>query len=83
MIGVGFLAVPVMTTGAAYDLARSFGWRHSLHAKSWEAKGFYAAIIVSTLIGAGMNFIGINPMKALVWAGVVQGFSTPPLLLMI
>lgn len=83
MIGVGFLAIPVMTTGAAYDLAQSFGWRHSLHATPREAKKFYAAIVVLTALGAGMNFVGVNPMRALVWAGVVQGFSTPPLLLLI
>jgi Mn2+/Fe2+ NRAMP family transporter len=83
VIGVGFLAVPVMTTGAAYDLAQVCGWKHSLHAKAREAKLFYAAIGGFTLVGAGLNFLGLNPMRALVWAGVVQGFSTPPLLLMI
>ncbi len=83
IISVGFLAVPVMTAGAAYDLVQSFGWRHSLHAKFHEAKGFYVTIIVVTVIAAGMNFIGINPMKALVYSGIVQGFSTPPLLLLI
>jgi len=83
VIGVGFLAVPVMTTGAAYDVAQVLGWKHSLHAKPHEAKKFYAAIIGFTLIGVAMNFLGFNPMRALVWAGVVQGFSTPPLLLLI
>ncbi len=83
VIGVGFLAVPVMTTGAAYDLAQIMGWRHSLHAKPREAKAFYTAITAFTLIGVLMNFLGFNPMQALVWAGVVQGFSTPPLLLLI
>jgi NRAMP (natural resistance-associated macrophage protein)-like metal ion transporter len=83
VIGVGFLAVPVMTTGAAYDLAQTFGWKHSLHATPIEAKKFYAAIFMFTLIGVLMNFLGFNPMRALVWAGVVQGFSTPPLLLII
>jgi NRAMP (natural resistance-associated macrophage protein)-like metal ion transporter len=83
VIGVGFLAVPVMTTGAAYDLAQVFGWKHSLHAKPREAKAFYVAITAFTLIGVAMNFLGFNPMQALVWAGVIQGFSTPPLLMMI
>ncbi len=83
VIGVGFLAVPVMTTGAAYDLSQTFGWRHSLHAKPTGARPFYAAITGFTAVAVGMNFIGLNPMRALVWAGVVQGFSTPPLLLMI
>lgn len=83
MIGVGFLAVPVMTTGAAYDLAQTFGWRHSLHARPRQARRFYAAIMVVTALGVAMNFAGLNPIRALVWAGIVQGFSTPPLLLLI
>jgi Mn2+/Fe2+ NRAMP family transporter len=83
IIGVGFLAVPVMTTGAAYDLAQALGWKHSLHAKPREAKRFYAAVGAFTVIAIGLNFLGFNPMKALVWSGVVQGFSTPPLLLLI
>jgi NRAMP (natural resistance-associated macrophage protein)-like metal ion transporter len=83
VIGVGFLAVPVMTTGAAYDLCQVVGWKHSLHAKPREAKKFYAAIAVFTSLAMTMNFMGFNPMKALVFSGIVQGFSTPPLLLLI
>ena len=83
VIGVGFLAVPIMTTGAAYDLCQVVGWKHSLHAKPSEAKKFYAAIGVFTVLAMSMNFLGFNPMKALVFSGVVQGFSTPPLLLLI
>ena len=83
VIGVGFLAVPIMTTGAAYDLCQVIGWKHSLHAKPSEAKKFYGAIAVFTLLAMSMNFLGFNPMKALVFSGVVQGFSTPPLLLLI
>ncbi len=83
MIGVGALAVPVMTTGAAYDLCQSFGWEYGLSRKPWKAKGFYIAIIFFSGVAVGLNFTGINPMKALVFAGVVQGFSTPPLLLLI
>jgi Mn2+/Fe2+ NRAMP family transporter len=83
VVGVGFLAVPIMTTGAAYDLAQTLGWKHGLHARPREAKRFYAAITAFTLLAMGMNFLGINPMKALVLAGIVQGFSTPPLMLLI
>jgi Mn2+/Fe2+ NRAMP family transporter len=83
IIAVGFLAVPVMTAGAAYDLVQSLGWRHSLHAKFHEARGFYLTIVGVTAAAASLNFIGLNPMKALVWSGIVQGFSTPPLLLLI
>lgn len=83
VIGVGFLAVPVMTTGAAYDLCQVMGWKHSLHAKPSEARKFYLAIGGFTLIAMCLNFLGFNPMKALVYSGIVQGFSTPPLLLLI
>jgi Mn2+/Fe2+ NRAMP family transporter len=83
IIAVGFLAVPVMTAGAAYDVVQSFGWRYTLHARLREAPGFYLSIIAVTLIAIGINFLGVNPIKALVWAGIVQGFSTPPLLLLI
>ncbi|WP_292463352.1 NRAMP family divalent metal transporter [Mesorhizobium sp.] len=83
VIGVGFLAVPVMTTGAAYDLAQAVGWKHSLHAKPREAPKFYIAIGAFALIAVGLNFLGFHPMKALVWSGIVQGFSTPPLLLLV
>lgn len=83
VVGAGFLAVPVMTIGAAYDVCQSFGWKHRLHAKTSEAKGFYGAIAVFTLLAIGINFLGINPMKALVFAGIVQGFSTPFLMLLV
>lgn len=83
VVAVGFLAVPVMTTGAAYDLAQTMGWRHGLSDRPRDAKAFYATIVGFTVVAVGINFIGLNPMKVLVWAGIVQGFSTPPLLLLI
>lgn len=83
IVSVGFLAVPVMTTGAAYDLAQSFGIKGSLNAKAREAPTFYIIIGVVTAVAVAMNFLGFNPMRALVWSGIVQGFSTPPLLLLI
>jgi NRAMP (natural resistance-associated macrophage protein)-like metal ion transporter len=83
VVAVGFLAVPIMTSGAAYDFAQTVGWRNSLHAPPAKAKKFYLTIAVFTFIAMGLNFFGINPMKALVFAGIVQGFSTPPLLLLI
>jgi Mn2+/Fe2+ NRAMP family transporter len=83
VVGVGFLAVPVMTTGAAYDLAQTAGWKHGLHKKPGKTKKFYGAILGFTLAAVAMNFLGFNPMKALVWSGVIQGFSTPPLMFLI
>jgi NRAMP (natural resistance-associated macrophage protein)-like metal ion transporter len=83
VIAVGFLAVPIMTTGAAYDVCQAFGWKHGLCARPSEAKPFYILIAAFTMIAMGMNFFGLNPMKALVVAGIVQGFSTPPLMFLI
>jgi Mn2+/Fe2+ NRAMP family transporter len=83
VIGVGCLAVPVMTGGAAYDLCQTVGWKYGLDKKPRQAKYFFGAIALFTLVGAGINFMGVNPMKALVFAGIVQGFSTPPLMLLI
>jgi Mn2+/Fe2+ NRAMP family transporter len=83
VVGVGFLAVPVMTGGAAYDLCQTVGWKYGLNKRFAQAKRFYLTICVLTLLGVGMNFVGLNPMKALVFAGTVQGFSTPPLMLLI
>ncbi|MFD1611618.1 NRAMP family divalent metal transporter [Sphingomonas tabacisoli] len=81
VVGVGFLAVPVMTTGAAYDIVQGLGERGSLHLQVTEARLFYGVIVLVTLIAVALNFLGFNPMKALVWSGIVQGFSVPPLLL--
>ena len=83
VVAVGLLAVPIMTTGAAYDVCQAFGWKHGLHARPSEAKRFYLLIAGFTLIAMCMNFFGFNPMRALVFAGIVQGFSTPPLMLLI
>jgi len=83
VVGVGFLAIPVMTTGAAYSICQAFGWKHGLHRKISEAKEFYFIIIACHVVAMSVNFIGLNPIKALVWAGVVQGFLAPPLMLLI
>jgi Mn2+/Fe2+ NRAMP family transporter len=82
VVGVGFLAVPVMTTGAAYDVVQGMGKEGSLHDHPSENKLFYGIIAFVTALAVGMNFLGVNPMRALVWSGIVQGFSVPPLLLL-
>jgi Mn2+/Fe2+ NRAMP family transporter len=73
IVAVGLLAVPVMTTGAAYDLAQVAGWRSSLHATPKEAPRFYMCIAVFTLLAVGINFLGFNPMKALVSPALSRG----------
>jgi NRAMP (natural resistance-associated macrophage protein)-like metal ion transporter len=83
VIAVGFIAVPILTAGIAYDMCQAFGWKHGLHTRPSEAKAFYAMIAVFTLIAMSMNFFGFNPMRALVFSAIVQGFSAPPLMLLI
>lgn len=83
LVGLGFLALPVMTTGAAYDLCQSVGWENGLHKKPSQARRFYLLIVLFTIASVILNFAGINPMHALVLAGMVQGFSTPILMLLI
>jgi NRAMP (natural resistance-associated macrophage protein)-like metal ion transporter len=83
LIGVGFLAVPVLTGSAAYAVAETFGWECRLDDKPREAKHFYAVIAASTLVGMLTNFAGINPMSALFWTAVINGLVSPPLLVVI
>ena len=83
VVSVGFIAVPIMITGAAYDLCQALGWRHGLHHRPSEVKAFSGTIAMFTAIAMCLNFLGFNPMKALVWSSVVQGLSTPLLMLLI
>jgi len=83
LIGVGFLAVPVLTGSAAYAVAETFGWECKLDDKPKEAKHFYSVIAASTLVGMLIDFIGINPISALFWTAVINGLVSPPLLVII
>ncbi len=82
LIGVGFLAIPVMTTGIAYGICQAMGWKHGLHLKLSEAREFYAIIVISHLLAMSVNFFGLNPIKALLWAGVIEGLLAAPLMLL-
>lgn len=83
MIGAGFLAVPVLTGSAAYAVAEAFGWEYGLDRKPEKARQFYAVIVASTMIGMLIDFVGINPIRALFWTAVINGFLAPPLLVII
>ena len=83
LIGAGFLAVPVLSGSSAYAIAETFGWKYGLDTKPWEARQFYAVIALSTFVGIGIDFIGINPIRALFWTAVINGMISPPLLVLI
>jgi len=83
IIGLGFLAVPVLSGSAAYAVSEAFNWNASLNYKPRKAVGFYGVITVATIIGLMINFIGIDPVKALVYAAVLNGVAAVPLLYLI
>ena len=83
LIGTGFLAVPVLTGSAGYALSEAFGWRHGLDHKPRQARKFYMVIAISMLVAMQINFMNINPISALFWTAVINGFLAPPLLVII
>ncbi|MCA1723403.1 MAG: divalent metal cation transporter [Thermomicrobia bacterium] len=83
IIGAGLLAIPVLTGSTGYTASEAFGWRHGLDEKVTRAKGFYGLIIASTLAGMLFNYFGLDPIKALVYSAVINGVTSPPLLLLV
>jgi Mn2+/Fe2+ NRAMP family transporter len=73
----------VLSGSAAYSVAEAFDWKASLNLKFKKARGFYAIIIAATVVGLLLNFVGIDPVKALVYAAVLNGVAAVPLLFLI
>jgi NRAMP (natural resistance-associated macrophage protein)-like metal ion transporter len=80
IIGTGLLAVPILAGSAAYAVSETFGWVEGLDRKPREAKAFYGVIALATTGGLALNLIGLDPMRALYWAAVVNGLLAPPLM---
>jgi len=83
IVGTGLLAVPVLGASAAYGIAEGCNWRASLEYTPSQAPRFYGVICVATVIGLVMNFLHIDPVKALVWAAVLNGIVAAPLMIVI
>lgn len=81
IIGTGLLAIPVLAGSSSYALAESFRWREGLYRNIQQAYAFYGVIILSMLVGLGLNFVGIDPIKALIYSAVVNGLVAPLILL--
>jgi NRAMP (natural resistance-associated macrophage protein)-like metal ion transporter len=77
VIGTGFLAIPVLSGSLSYMFAETLGWKKGLDKKFHEAKGFYVIIIISLVVGMCINFLGISPIKALVYTAVLYGLTAP------
>jgi len=77
IIGVGLLAVPVLAGAASYAIAETFGWREGLFYKLKQASAFYGVIIIAMFLGLLLNFVGLDPIKALIYSAVLNGLIAP------
>ncbi len=82
IIGTGLLALPVLAGSAAFALGETFGWHVGLARRLRRAPGFYAAIAIATVVGVGLNFTTIDPIKALFWSAVINGVVAVPVMAM-
>lgn len=83
VVGLGFLAIPVLSGSAAYAFTEALSWRQGFNLKLRRAHGFYGVITIATLIGLLINFIGIDPIKALIYTAVINGLVAIPLIFFI
>ncbi len=83
IIGTGLLAIPVLAGSSSYALAESFKWKSGLFNTLKQAHSFYGIIILSTLFGLAMNFVGLDPIKALIYSAVLNGIVAPVVLVLI
>jgi NRAMP (natural resistance-associated macrophage protein)-like metal ion transporter len=80
IIGTGLLAIPVLAGSSAYAISDTLSWKQGLGKKFKQAKPFYLVIAISTLIGLGINFVNIDPIKALIYTAVINGVTAVPIL---
>jgi NRAMP (natural resistance-associated macrophage protein)-like metal ion transporter len=83
VLGTGLLAIPVLAGSQSYMLAETFGWKTGLDKKFTQAKPFYVAIIISLLVGLSLNFIGVSPIKALLYSAISYGLTAPMIIAII
>lgn len=83
IIGIGFLAIPVLSGSLSYIITEAFGWKEGLDKKFHEAKGFYVIIAVSLILGLSLNYIGITPIQALIYSAILYGLTAPVLIAII
>lgn len=83
IIGTGLLAVPVLAGSTSYAISESFGWKEGLYRKFKKAKAFYLIIIFSIVVGIFTNFIGLHPIKTLIYSAIVNGIIAPVIIIFI
>lgn len=83
ILGVGLIGVPVLAGSSAYALSEAFDWKWGLEHKISDASGFYGVIVFSVMAGLFLQYMPINPMKALFWSAVINGVIAVPLMAVI
>ncbi len=83
VIGTGLIAIPVLSGSLSYIITETFGWEKGLDKKFHEAKAFYIIITISLILGLMMNYIGISPIKALIYSAILYGLTAPVLIAII
>lgn len=83
IIGIGLMSIPVLAGSSAYAISETFSWREGLFRKFKQARAFYLVIIIGTLVGLLFNFVGLDPIKALIMTAVFNGVVAVPLIFLI
>jgi NRAMP (natural resistance-associated macrophage protein)-like metal ion transporter len=83
VIGTGLISIPVLSGSLSYIFTETFGWEQGLDKKFHEAKEFYIIIAISLLLGLIINYIGISPIKALIYTAILYGITAPVLIAII
>jgi Mn2+/Fe2+ NRAMP family transporter len=83
IISLGLLAVPILSGSASYAVSEAANWKEGLNLKLSRAHGFYGVITIATIIGLTINFVGIDPVKALVYSAVFNGVAAVPLIFLV
>ncbi len=83
VLGIGLMSIPVLAGSSAYAVTETLGWQEGLSRRFKQARAFYAVIIAGTLIGLVLNFVGLDPLKALVLTAVINGIVAVPLIFLI
>lgn len=80
IIGTGLLAIPVLAGSSSYAIGESMKWKGGLNQKLGQARSFYGIIMISVIIGFAINFVGLDPIKALIYSAVLNGITAPIIL---
>jgi NRAMP (natural resistance-associated macrophage protein)-like metal ion transporter len=83
IVGTGMLAVPVLAASAAYGIGEGCQWSVSLERRPLQAVGFYSVISIAIITGLALNFLHIDPVRALYWSAILNGLVAAPLMTVI